>query len=95
MKSTVQQLAQLEEGEEVQDGRGEGSSSIGDEERAAVSLIPGIDRMHVCIFESSQLDGLYVGNLLYHYIHCYIPLLSHTLKFCPNLYKANSIPLYG
>ena len=78
----------------MQEGRGEGSSSLGDGGRPAV--IPDIDRMHVCIFESSQLDGLYVGDLLYpYYIHCYIPLLSHTLKFCPSLYKANSIPLYG
>ena len=47
----------LEEGEEVGDGRAEGSSAIGDGRQAAISLTPDIDGMHVCIFESSQLEG--------------------------------------
>ena len=52
-----------EEGEEVGDGRAEGSSA-GDGGPAAVSLMPDIDGMHVHIFESSQLEGSYVADLL-------------------------------
>ena len=47
------------------DGRAEGSSAIGDRRRAAISLTPDIDGMHVCIFESLQLEGSYLGELLY------------------------------
>ena len=47
------------------DGRAEGSSAIGDGGQAAVSLRPDIDGTHVHNFESSQLEGLYVGDLLY------------------------------
>ena len=47
------------------DGRAEGSSAIGDRGQAAVSLMPDVDGMHVHIFESSQLEGLCVGDLLY------------------------------
>ena len=54
----------LEEGEEVGDGSAEGSSAIGDGGQAAVSLTPDVDGTHVCIFESSQLEGSYVGDLL-------------------------------
>ena len=32
---------------------------------------------HVLIFESSQLEGLYVGDLLYTYIHTYIYILFY------------------
>ena len=39
------------------DGRAEGSSAIGAGRQAAISLTPDIDGMHVCIFESSQLEG--------------------------------------
>ena len=46
------------------DGRAEGSSAIGDGGQAAVSLTPDIDRMHVLIFQSWQLEGSYVGDLL-------------------------------
>ena len=46
------------------DGRGEGSSAIGDGGQAAMSLTPDVDGMHICIFESSQLEGSYVGDLL-------------------------------
>ena len=45
----------LEEGEEVGDGRAEGSLAIGDRGQAAGSLTPDVDGPHVCIFESSQL----------------------------------------
>ena len=48
------------------DGRAEGSSTIGDEWQAAVSLTPDGDDMHVCIFESLQLEDSYVGDLLYY-----------------------------
>ena len=46
-------------------GRAEGSPAVGDGGQAAISLMPDIDGMHVCIFESSQLEGLYVEDLLY------------------------------
>ena len=49
----------LEEGEEVGDGRAEGSTAIGDRGQAAVSLTPDVDGLHVYIFESSQLEGLW------------------------------------
>ena len=55
----------LEEGEEVGDGRTEGLSAIGDGGQAAISLTPDVDGTHVHIFESSQLEGSYVGDLLY------------------------------
>ena len=45
------------------DGRVEGSSAIGDGGQAAISLTPDVDGTHVCIFESSQLEGSYVGDL--------------------------------
>ena len=47
------------------DGRAEGSSATGDRGQAAISLMPDIDGMHVHIFESSQLEGSYAGDLLY------------------------------
>ena len=43
----------------------EGLSAIGDGGQAAVSLVPDIDGKHVHIFESSQLESSYVGDLLY------------------------------
>ena len=46
------------------DGRAEGSSAIGDRGQDAISLTPDVDGTHVHIFESSQLEGLYVGDLL-------------------------------
>ena len=54
----------LEEGEEVGDGRAEGSSAIGDGGQDAISLMPDVDGMHVHIFESLQLEGSDVGDLL-------------------------------
>ena len=50
-------------GEEVGDGRAEGSLPIGDGGQAAISLTPDVDRTDVRIFESLQLEGSYVGNL--------------------------------
>ena len=46
------------------DGRAEGSSAVGDGGYVAISLMPGIDEMHGCIFESLQLEGSYGGDLL-------------------------------
>ena len=54
----------LEEGEEVRNCRAEGLSAIGDGGHTTISLTPDFDGMHVCIFESSQLEGSYVGDLL-------------------------------
>ena len=54
----------MEEGEEVGDGRAEGSSAVGDGGYAAVSFMPDIDEMHLCIFESLQLEGSYGGDLM-------------------------------
>ena len=42
-----------------------GSSATGDRGQAAISLIPDVDGTHIPIFESWQLEGLYVGDLLY------------------------------
>ena len=47
------------------DGRAEGSSAVGDGGQAAISLIPDISGMHVCLFESSQLEGFYIEDSLY------------------------------
>ena len=47
------------------DGRAEGSSAIGDGGQAAISLTPDVDGTHIHIFEGSQLEGLYVEDLLY------------------------------
>ena len=63
----------MEEGEEVGDGRAEGLSAIGDRGRAAISLMPDGNGTHIHIFESSQLEGSYVGDLLYVYIHNLYP----------------------
>ena len=44
------------------DGRSKGPSATGDGGRAAVSLTPDADETAVCIFESLQLEGLYVRD---------------------------------
>ena len=49
---------------EVGNGRAEGSSAIGDRGQTAVSLMPN-PGTHVHIFESLQLEALYVGSFLY------------------------------
>ena len=48
---------------EVGDGRAEGLSAT-DGGQPAISLQPDGDGMHICIFESSQLEGSYVRVLL-------------------------------
>ena len=60
------------------DGRAEGSP------RAAISLIPDIDGMHIGIFESSQLEDSYVGDLLYHALEC-VYRESEVAQLCPRL----------
>ena len=55
------------------DGRAEGSSAIGDGglqfhsllTLMAQVLVPCWNQMHICIFESSKIEGSYVGDLLY------------------------------
>ena len=47
------------------DGRAEGKSVIRDGGQFATSLTPDIDETRVRIFESSQLEGSYVGDFLY------------------------------
>ena len=64
-----QQELLMEEGEEVGDGRAEGLSATGDRGWAAISLMPDGDGTHIHIFESSQPEVSYVGDLLYIYIH--------------------------
>ena len=69
------------EGEEVGDGRAEGLSRIGDRGQAAVSLTPDVDGMHVYIFGSLQLEGLYVGDFLKasyskDFIFCTLPITT-------------------
>ena len=46
------------------DGRTEGSPAVGDGGQAATSLVPDADGKHVRISKSSQLEGVYVGDLL-------------------------------
>ena len=46
------------------DGGAEGSSAIGDSGQVAVSPTSDSDGIHVHIFESLQLEGLYAGDLL-------------------------------
>ena len=46
------------------DDRGERLSAIGDRGKSEISLMTDIDAMPVCVFESLQLEGLYVGYLL-------------------------------
>ena len=47
------------------DGGAEGSPATGDGGQGAISLTPDVDSMHLLIFESSELEGSYVGDLLY------------------------------
>ena len=52
----------MEEGEELGDGRAEGSSATRDGGQAAISLMPDADGTHVHIFESSQLTVCIQGS---------------------------------
>ena len=54
-----------EKGEELEGCRAKETSVIGNEGKTAMSFMTGMDRMPVCIFESSQLEGLYIGDILY------------------------------
>lgn len=45
------------------DGRAEGLSATGNGGQAAVSLTSDVGGTRVHIFRSSQLEGLYVGDL--------------------------------
>ena len=54
----------MEEGAEAGDIRAVGSWEIWDGGPAAISLMPDVHGMHVSIFKSSQLEDLYVGDLL-------------------------------
>lgn len=47
------------------DSRVEASSAIEDGGQVAISLTPGINRMYICILESSTLEGSSVGDSLY------------------------------
>ena len=47
------------------DGGAEGPSAIEGRQQAAISLTSDTDGTHVRIFESSQLERSYVGDLLY------------------------------
>ena len=47
------------------DGRAESSSAVGDKGQTAISFTPEADGTQVPIFESSQLENPYVGDLLY------------------------------
>ena len=58
----------------MEDGRAEGSSEIGMEGKLQCCsyltlmvqvLVPYWNQMHICIFESLQLEGSCVGDLLY------------------------------
>ena len=46
------------------DGRVERLSTTEDGGQAAISLTPDVDGTRVCIFESLQLEGSYLGDLL-------------------------------
>ena len=46
------------------DGGAKRSSTIEDRGQGAISLTSDVDGTHVSIFESSQLEGLCVGDLL-------------------------------
>ena len=70
----------LEEGEEVGDGRAEILSAIRDGGKAAISLMPDVDGTHIHIFESLQLEGLYVRELLYLKLNNYFVL--NTMLSC-------------
>ena len=43
-------------------GRVQGPSAIGHGGQAAISLMPNVEGMHACIFESSQLDPACSGS---------------------------------
>ena len=67
------------------DGRTEGSSAIGDGGQAAMSLTSDAGGTHVRIFESSQLEDSYAGNLIYYPQIAWAPtLMCLTLLTIPS-----------
>ena len=46
----------------MEDGGAEGPSAMRNRGQAEISLMPDVDGTYVCIFESLQLKGLYVGS---------------------------------
>ena len=52
----------------MKDDRAEGLSAIGDRGQAAISLMSDAEGTHVHIFESSQLEGVYTGDLAYRWL---------------------------
>ena len=62
---TGEQSYWLEKGVDMRDNRAEGSWEIGGGEQAIISLMLEIDGTHAHIFEISQLEGSYIGDLLY------------------------------
>ena len=65
MEWTGKKSYRVEWVEELGDGRAEESSAIGDGEQAALLVMPDINGISVHVFESLQLEDLYVGDLLY------------------------------
>lgn len=68
IKWTGKQHYWLEKGVDVGDNRAEGSWEIGDWQangQAIILLMPEIDGTHAHIFDISQLDGSYIGDLFY------------------------------
>ena len=68
------------------DGRAEGLSAIGEGGQAAISLTTDVDGMQVRTFESSQLEGSYVGDLLYYKIMAVFPVPYNYPCCLPILY---------
>ena len=64
------------------DGRAEGLSAIGDGEQAAISLTPEVAGTHSRIFESSNLEGSYVGDLPYQGRAVFIWMCQTHLPVC-------------
>ena len=64
LSEQIKKSYRLEEGEEVGDAGTEASSAIRNRGQAAVSLMPDFDGMHIHIFESLQLEGSHIGDLL-------------------------------
>ena len=69
------------------DSRAEGSSTIGDEGPAAVSLTPDGDGTHVRIFESLQLEDSCMGDLPYYNFICQLYLSKAEKKKNKSLIK--------
>ena len=67
------------------DGRAEGSSAAGEGGQAAMSLTPDIGGTHICIFESSQGEGSYVGDSLYINI-------TQKLRLAEGVFSAGAVP---